>query len=124
MSNDKNTTHYELPAGAIAILDAIMPTNTWYKEEPKQAAMIVHSVAAVEELPDLGERLKPEKDETQTSFDARVDAWSARNFEFDWSDKQKNAAKKCVQFYLKQGALDAKPAIVALLKLLQLTDDE
>ena len=117
-------THYELPAGAIALLDAILPTNMWYKEDPKQASMIVHGVGAGEALPDLGERIKPEKDEMQDTFNERIDAWSARNMEFEWSDKQKAAVKRCVQYYLKQGALDVKPSVAALLKLLSLADDE
>ena len=125
MSTDdkKSTTHYELPAGAIAILEAILPTNSWYKEDPKPAAMIVHGVGAADALPDLGDRISPEKDEKQTAFNARVDAWSARNMELEWSAKQYAATKRCVGFYLKQGALDATPAVLALLKLLGLTDD-
>lgn len=124
MSTDApKTTHYELPTGAIAILEEILPTPTWYKEDPKQAKTIVSADAALTALPDTSPRPEPLKDETKDAFGERVDAWASANLEFDWTDRQKEAVKKCVAYYLKQGAFAVNRNTVALLTLLGLDDE-
>lgn len=117
------TTQYELPTGAVAILEEILPTPQWYKEDPKQAKTIVHAVAALDALPETAARPKPEKDEDKDAFEARVDAWAEVNLMFNWTDKQKEAASKCVSHYLKQGAFSVNVNLVALIRLLGLNDE-
>lgn len=116
-------THYELPTGAVAILEEILPTPQWYKDEQKQAALIVRAMDAVDALPETAARPKPEKDETKGDFDARADAWAATNLEFNWTDKMKEAAKACVKYYIKQGALSINANSVALITLFGLADE-
>lgn len=125
MSDDKKptTTHYELPTGAVAILEEILGTPTWYKEDPKQGVLIVRAVAALEALPETPKRPAPEKDETKEAFEVRADAWAAPVLEFEWTDKQKSAVKTCVGYYLKQGAFAVNVNTVALLSLLGLDDE-
>lgn len=119
----KPPTHYELPTGAIAILEEILATPQWYKDDPKQAKTIVHAVGALDALPTTKERPKQDKGEDKEFFEARVDVWSADILMFEWTDKQKEAVKKCVSFYLKQGAFSVNSHIVALLTLLGLDDE-
>lgn len=124
MSQDApKTTHYELPTGAVAMLEEIIPQSAWYKDDPKQGFLIVRATSAFEALPDTAPRIKPEKDETKDSFDARVEAWAKPVLEFEWTDKQKDAAKTCVRFFLKQGAFAVNTNTVALLRLLGLDDE-
>lgn len=122
-TEEKKATHYELPTGAVAILEEILPTPQWYKDDPKQAKTIVHAVGALDALPETKPRPRPDKDEDKAFFEARVDVWAAEVLMFDWTDKQKEAAKKCVTFYLKQGAFSVNSNIVALLTLLGLDDE-
>jgi len=121
MSNDK--THYELPTGAVAILHEILATPQWYKEDQKQARTIVSAVGALDALPDLTDRPQPEKDEKREAFEDRADAWAKPVLMFEWSDKQKEAVKKCVAFYLKQGSFAVNANTVALLTLLGMDDE-
>ena len=121
--SEQKTTHYELPTGAVAILQEILSTPQWYKDDPKQANTIVRAVQALDALPDLTDRPKPEKDEAKEAFEVRADAWAAPILQFDWTDKQKEAVKKCVAFYLKQGAFSVNANIVSLLVLLGLDDE-
>jgi hypothetical protein len=117
------TTHYELPTGAIAILEEILATPTWYKDDPKQAKTIVHAVGALDALPETVTRPTVDKDEQRDSFEKKVDAWAKLNLMFEWTDKQKEAVKKCVGYYLKQGAFAVNTNTVALLTLLGLDDE-
>lgn len=119
----KTPTHYELPTGAVAILHEILATPTWYKEDPKQAKTIVHAVGALDALPEPQDRPQPDKDEKRDTFEERVDEWAKPVLEFEWSDKQKEAVKKCVGYYLKQGAFAVNANTVALLTLLGLDDE-
>jgi len=121
--DQKKTTQYELPVGSVAVLLEILPTPQWYKDDPKQAKTIVHAVSALDALPETGPRPTPEKDEARDAFDSRVDAWAKPTLMFDWSDKQKEAVKKCVSYYLKQGAFSVNSNIVAILTLLGLDDE-
>ena len=123
MSTEQKNTQYELPTGAITILEEILPTPQWYKDDTKQAKTIVHAVQALDALPETAARPKPEKDEDKDSYEKRVDTWSVPILMFNWSDKQKEAVKKCVGFYLKQGAFTVNSNIVALLTLLGLDDE-
>jgi hypothetical protein len=123
MSDAPKTTQYELPTGAIAILEEILPSPQWYKDDPKQARMIVNSVAAAEALPDLAERPSPEKDEKVEAFKARAEAWAGTNMMLDWTEKQVAAVKVCVKFYLKSGNLAASKQVAALICALQLDDE-
>lgn len=124
MSTDKPTsTHYELPTGAIAILEEILPLAQWYKDDPKQGVLITRAAAAFEALPDTAKRIKPEKDEEKGDFDARFAAWGEPVLEFEWTDKQKDAVRACVRYHLKQGALPVNANTVALLMLLGLNDE-
>lgn len=125
MSEEKKitTTQYELPTGAIAVLQEILATPQWYKDDPKQAKTIVHAVGALDALPDLADRPQPEKDEPRAVYAQRVDVWAKPGLMYDWTDKQKEAVKKCVSYYLKQGAFSVNSNIVALLTLLGLDDE-
>ena len=117
------STHYELSVGALAVLQEILPTPTWYKEDPKQGVLIGRAYAATEALPDLPRRPMPEKDETKEAFDERATTWASPVLEFEWTDKQKDAVKTCVRYYLKQGAFTVTEHTVALLRLLGLDDE-
>lgn len=125
MSTDeqKKPTQYELPTGAIAILEEILGTPTWYKDDPKQGVLIVRAVAALDALPDTAARPIAEKDELRESFEKKIDAWAKTNLMFDWTDKQKSAVKTCVAYYLKQGAFAVNTNTVSLLRLLGLDDE-
>jgi hypothetical protein len=123
MSTEIKTTHYELPTGAVVILESILATPQWYKDDAKQARTIVHAVGALDALPDLLDKPQPEKDEKQGDFNARADTWATPVLMFEWTDKQKEAAKKCVSYYLKQGAFAVNTHTVALLTLLGLDDE-
>lgn len=114
MSDDqpKKTTTYELSAGGIAILQDKMPLMEWYKDEPKSAWLIVRSVEAVEALPDIGNR--PTK---ETPIE-EINKWAERSFQFEWTEKQKDAAKVCIGFFKKHGAIFSTKHFVALMKLL------
>ena len=123
MSEAQKPIQYELPTGAIAILEEVLPTPQWYKDEPKQAGLIVRAMQAADALPATADRPKPEKDETKEAFEVRADAWAAVNLEFFWTDKQKEAAKACIKYYIKQGALAINPNSVALITLFGLIDE-
>ena len=123
---DKDTqepTQYKLPTGAIAVLEEIIPTQHWYKEEPKQANAVARGHEAVTLLPDTAARPKPETDETKEDFEARADTWAAVALDFKWTDAQKAAAKACLKYYIKQGALAINPNSVALITLFGLADE-
>jgi hypothetical protein len=116
--------HYELPVGAIVLLDSILTQPQWYKENPRGGSLIVRAVQASDALPDIPARIQPEKDETQYAYDRRLYKWSDLVYEFDWTGKQREAVKVCVQHFLKQGAFASTKYCVALLCLLGLDDDE
>jgi hypothetical protein len=117
------TTHYELSIGAIAVLQEILPTSQWYKDNPKQGLLVGRAYTASEALPDTPPRPVAAKDEEKDAFEKRVDIWAEPVLEFDWTDKQKDAVKVCVAFYLKQGAFMVGKHIVALLHMLGLDDE-
>jgi len=125
MSDDKkpSTTQYELPTGAIAMLEEIIPQPQWYKDDPKQGFLIVRATSAFEALPDTAPRIKPEKEETKEDFEARADDWAKPGLMFEWTDKQKDAVKVCVRYFLKQGAFAVNTNTVALLHMLGLDDE-
>jgi hypothetical protein len=104
-------------------LEDILASGVWYKDDPKQARTIVSAVGALDALPETAPRIKPEKDEEKDVFDARADAWAKPVLMFEWTDKQKEAAKKCVSHYLKQGAFTVNTNTLALIRLLGLDDE-
>lgn len=120
MSSEK--THYELTTGAVAMLHEILPTPQWYKDDPKQGRLLGYAFDAIKALPDV-ERPLPQKDELKHAYDKRVDEWASPILEFEWTDKQKEAAKKCCAYYLKLGSFSVTAHSVALLALLGLNDD-
>lgn len=117
------TIQYELPTGAIAILEEILTTPTWYKEDPKQARLIVAASNALDALPDTTLRPQPNKDEAANAYKERVDAWAELILMFEWTDRQKETVKKCVAYYLKQGAFAINHNTVALIRILGLDDE-
>lgn len=124
MSTDApKTTQYELPTGAIAILEEILPSASWYKDETKQARMIVNSVSAADALPETAKRPVPEKDESQESFKARIEEWSNVSLMLDLNDKQIASVKCCVKFYIKSGGLTASKPVAALIRALAIDDE-
>lgn len=123
MSDAPKSTHYELSTGAVAVLGEILPTPQWYKDDPKQGVLIGRAFAACEALPELTNRPVPSKDEAKDAFDARVEVWASPILEFEWTEKQKDAVKKCVGYYLKQGAFLVTSHTVSLLHLLGLDDE-
>lgn len=125
MSDEKkqSPTHYELPAGAIAILEEILPSPEWYKDDAKQGLQITRAVAALEALPETDKRPKPETGEDKEAFQERVAAWSAVLHSFEWTDKHRDSVKVCVRFFLKKGAFMVNDNTVSLLKLLSLDDE-
>ena len=123
MTDAPATTHYELSVASIAILTEILPTPTWYKEEAKQATLIGRAYSANDALPDVPTRPVPKEKESKESFEARIDVWANPILEFDWTDKQKDAVKVCVRYYLKQGSFTVTEHTVALLHMLGLDDE-
>jgi hypothetical protein len=119
----KSTVQYELPTGSIAILGEILPTPTWYKDEPRQGVLIARAAGVADSLPKTAKRPTPEKDEPKASFEARIDTWASVSLMFEWTDKQKDAVRACVRYYLKQGAFAVNINTVALIKLLGLDDE-
>jgi hypothetical protein len=120
MSDKPKTISHHLTAGAIAILKEVLPTPAWYKDEPEQAIVIVDAVGVHESLPDLGPRLKPEKDEQAEAFDARFNTWAVREFDIEWTVSERDAVQKCVKYYLKQGAFAVTKHLRILIKELEL----
>lgn len=114
--------HYELCVGGVALLKEVLASASWYKEDSNQAKSILHAVTASLALPAVPER--PRLGDDPKDFEARVDAWAEASLMFDWTDAQKDAAKRCTSFYVKQGAFIANDPVVALLRLLRLHDDE
>ncbi len=123
--NDKNKTSPLTLTGAnIAVLGALLPQPSWYKEHPKQALMIMRAVAAHEALPDIGKIPTPEKGEDQAAFEAREKAFSDREFPVELQTKNIEAVKTCLKFMLKNGALGATKHTVRLIKVFDLGNDE
>lgn len=125
-TNDAPTsTHYELPTGAIAVLEELLPTAQWYKDDPKYAKLLCTAVDALDALPETAPRPVPEKDETVAAYEARIAPWNDKVLMFDWTDKQRDAARKCIQHYLKLGQLNgATTSTVALIRLFKLHIDD
>ena len=115
--------HYELPVGAIMLLESVLGQSQWYKEDPKAGYLVVRAVQAADALPDLPEKLKVESGESQDDFDKRFDAWADPVCEFQWTEKQREAVKVCVRFFLKQGAFVVTKHLVSLLRLLGLDEE-
>lgn len=111
---EKNKTQYELSAGGITILQIFLTLKLWYKDEPKADWLMVRAVDAYDALPDLGPR--PSRDSTE----AENKAWAERNFQFEWTDKEKDAAKACIRFFHKAGELNPNKHTVAVMRLLGL----
>jgi hypothetical protein len=105
MSDAAKDITYNLPNQSVALLREILPMALWYKEEPKQAALMVRSVEAQELLPEVTEK----KDDV---------------LEFTWSDKHKLAAKTCVQFFMKNGNLPSDKYTVAIIRMLGLLKED
>lgn len=114
---------YELTAACISMLEDILPTSEWYKDDPKQGLLLVRGVDAYETLPDLGERPRKLETESVSDFEARGDAWGERVFQFEWTDKERDAVKHCVKHYLKKGVFRATANTKALLHFLSLHDE-
>lgn len=117
------STKYTLTIGAIAILAEILPTTTWYKEDSKPGQLMGRSFAACEALPDFDDRPIRTKEESEAAFDKRLDAWADPEKSFEWTDKQRDAVKTCVRYYMKQGAFVVTKHAIGLLKMLQLDDE-
>lgn len=123
MNEVKSPTQYSLSVGAIALLQEILPTPGWYKDDAKQAQLIGRSHSAAEALPDLPPRPVQEKEESKESFEKRVDDWAAPMMNVEWTDKQKGATCTCFKFYLKQGAFRVNEHVISLLALYGLEDE-
>ena len=117
------TIQYELPTGAIAVLEEILKRPQWYKDDPKVGSLVKRARQIRAELPKTATRPEPEKDERQDAYDARVDAWATVTLSFNWTDKQKEVAKKCFTFYLKAGVFEINDNIVALVRIFGLDDE-
>ena len=117
------TTEYELPLGALTLLKTILTSAVWYKDDMRQARLIVDAVAAEDALPILPEPLTLVAGETDREFGARVKVWGKVIYVVAWSDRHKEAVKKCLQYYIKNGNLTATSNTVALIKLLQIAEE-
>ncbi len=115
-------TKYNISTGSAAILAEILPTTQWYKDEAKQGQLICRAFAACEALPELPDRPKKDAGEDK-SFDVRVEKWGDPKVEVEWSDKEKEAVRACMRFYLKQGAFMVTAYAIELLNLLSLNDE-
>lgn len=116
-------TKLQISIGAIAILDSIIGLPSWYKDEPKQGMLLCRAVSARDALPEIPPALKPEKDEAQKDFDARVEKWAEPKMEVEWNDKQKEAVKACVKFFLKQASFTVTKPTIELLRILGLDEE-
>ncbi len=123
MSDEVKYLEIEQSVGAIAILAEILPKPQWYKDDPKQGNLIGRSFAACEALPDVPPTPVPEKDETKDAFEARIDAWAEPLHPFKWTEKQRQAVRVCVQYFLKQGAFSVTKHTISLLRLLTLDEE-
>ncbi len=115
-------TKYSISTGSAAILAEILPTTQWYKDETKQGQLICRAFAACEAIPDLPDRPKKEGNDDST-FTVRTEKWGEPKIEVEWSDKEKEAVRACVRFYLKQGAFMVTAYAIELLNLLSLNDE-
>jgi len=80
-------------------------------------------VSARDALPEIPDVLKADKDEPQKDFDVRVKKWAEPKLEVEWNDKQRDAVRICVKFFLKHASLAATSSTVELLTLLGLEDE-
>lgn len=126
MDTKEEARQYELPTGAIATLDDILPSGMWYKDNPKPGPLITRSVEALEALPKFDPQPKPVPGMTEREHVAAVREWRKPTLILHWTERQKSAVKVCVSFYLKNGGLPADASTAALLRLcgLHTTDTE
>jgi hypothetical protein len=121
--NDKNATQYELPTGAVAILNTILPMATWYKDEQKQARLIVDAVSADDALPATPPRPEQATGEKPEAYGVRVGTWGEPVLMFQWTERQKSAAKACVRYFLRNGNLAVNANTLALINLFNLDEE-
>lgn len=114
---------YTLTVGAASILAEILPTTQWYKDEAKQGQLICRSFAACEALPDIADRPVKTKEDSQKYYDELTAKWGDVLVEVEWTDKEKEAVRACVRFYLKQGAFMVTKYAIELLNALSLNDE-
>lgn len=119
------STEYSIPVGALFALRQLLPTASWYADEHnQQAKLIVHGVGADEAIGELPPAPERQPDEPDVSFAKRVKAWAEAPRTVSWTDKQRDAVKVCVQYYLKKGIFVATPVTVRLLTVLGLCDGD
>lgn len=116
-------TKYTLTVGAASVLAEILPTTQWYKDEAKQGQLICRSFAACEAIPDLAERPVRNKEDSNKHYEDLLDKWGDKTVEVEWSDKEKEAVRACVRYYVKQGAFMVTKYAIELLMLLGLNDE-
>jgi hypothetical protein len=116
-------TKYTISVGAASVLAEILPTTQWYKDEAKQGQLICRSFAACEAIPELPDRPKPDKDELASAHEIRLNKWGDPKVEVEWTDKEKEAVRACMRYYLKQGAFMVTKYAIELLMLLSLNDE-
>lgn len=124
MSDDKPVTiQYELTSGALTILDDVLRRPGWYKDEPKFGSLVKRARSIRKRLPAPGKAPTKNEEESEEAFNARFEAWAATVHQFDWTDLEKEAAKKAFSFFLKLGAFEITDALIDLIRLFQLDND-
>ncbi|MCF1193263.1 hypothetical protein LRR18_16860, partial [Mangrovimonas sp. AS39] len=80
----------------------------------------VTAVAALDALPDVPDKPKPENGETREAFEGRFTAWRTKACSFEWTDRQRETAKKCVAHHLKQAVLPSDEDLLDTLRVVDL----
>lgn len=121
---DQSTTHFELSAGAILILSSSLGRNGWYKDDPKPDVLCGRGFSAHEALPEFTDMPTPGKDETKEAFEERFDKWAEKIYQFEWTPKQKDAARACLRYFFKQGIYSSTKYTIEAMRFLGLGKDE
>jgi hypothetical protein len=117
--NDESI-QYELPTGAIVLLHKILTLASWYKDEPKQAKVMIAAMDAIDRLPPEPPELPRTDGEKDDAYASRFREWEMAPLMFQWDDRHKDAAKVCVRYFIKQGNLTTTRPVCALVRMLQL----
>jgi len=112
---------YQDTIGAVVLLRKILPTDGWYKSEPRKGRILITAMDALDALPPCD--LERGTDEQDSDWEKRRDAFWSQEASWEWSETQEDAVRLCVKFYRDAAAFAPTPAVRSLLKLLQLDKD-
>jgi len=109
------THELALTNGAVLVLKSVLPSQGWYEGSPISIPIAAN---------DINERLSDIKQPKQEASDEQLVEWDRKTYTLSGvTEKQREAMKRCVSFYLKKATLPIINSTAVLINELGLSEE-